>query len=485
MNLFRQGKQIFSFSLATIVFSSFAIPVHAQGIGDIIGRLNRIEDRLDKLDAIQKKNPDKTSADVSGKTETDLRHAVAGLDSSQTLLCQRISRLEEALNGIRNNGNSKGDNVETVQGLAADLRGLIGNLRSMMDEKAALDKEKPSLQVKYPASLYGYIKLDASWDDSRIDAGNYARWVNAGGNHQGQASITARQTRFGLNFNGPDVGKTVTTGKVEIDFYGGGDENKNAVMMRHAFLKVFWPTADFSVLAGQTSDVISPLFPGTINYTVDWWAGNIGYRRPQLRLTKGFKLTENSKLMLEAAAVRSIGGDKFGTPGFQGRTSLSFRLLTAKNTTLGISGHSGKEEADTRSWSANLDLSLPIYDKLTLEGEWWKGENLDAYLGGIGQGVTTIGKETKEIESRGGWAAFNYGPWGSWQFNLGSSLDDPNDKDLKTGDRSRNVSFFGNVLFNLNQAAQVGIEISKWDTRYKDQKGSSGFRYQTAWIYKF
>jgi hypothetical protein len=485
MNVFKQGKLILTGLIAVFVFSGFATPVHAQGIGDILGRLNRIEDRLDKLDILQRKNPGKASENAPGKTEIDIRNKVADLDSSQSIILHRIARLEEALDGIRSNGNSNGDEVETVRELSTDLRGLIGNIRAMMDEKAASEKEKPSLQVKYPASLYGYVKLDLSWDASRINSGNYARWVEAGGSRQGQANITARQTRFGLNFNGPEDRKIVTTGKMEIDFYGGGDENKNAIMMRQAFLKVFWPAADFSVLAGQAADVISPLFPGTINYTVDWWAGNIGYRRPQLRLTKGFKLAENTKLFLELAAVRSIGGDAFGTPGFQGRSSLSFRLLTEKCATFGLSGHSGKEEGDTRSWSANLDVSLPISGKIVLEGECWTGENLDAYLGGIGQGVTTTGSQMKEIKGSGGWAAFALGPLGSWQFNFGTSLDDPDDQDLKSGDRARNASIFGNVTYNLNQAVQIGMEISNWDTRYLGQNGSNGFRYQIAWIYKF
>ena len=34
---------------------------------------------------------------------------------------------------------------------------------------------------------------------------------------------------------------------------------------------------------GQTWGVVAPLVPGTIMYSVYWGAGNIGYRRAQIR----------------------------------------------------------------------------------------------------------------------------------------------------------------------------------------------------------
>ena len=397
----------------------------------------------------------------------------------------RIDRLEENIKQIKTGSNETGAEAEIVAGLVGDLRGLIGELRSVMSESASTEKEKLSLQVKYPVNLYGYIKLDASHDASRISVGNYARWVEYEGKNDDQFSITARQTRFGLDFSGPDVGTTRTSGKVEIDFYGGGEENKSSLLLRHAFMKVYWPNAGFSILAGQMSDLISPLFPNTLNYVVGWWAGNIGYRRPQLRFTKEFKLGEKSSLQFELAAARSIGGEVAGVPSFQGRSSLSLPLLTGKSTTIGISGHSGKEENDSHTWSANVNLALPLSNKITIQGEYWQGENLDAYLGGIGLGVKGTKDAPVEVASTGGWVALSLGPLRAWNFNIGGSIDDPDAEDLKAGDRTRNASIFGNILYNLNQAIQTGLEISYWDTKYKEQEDRNSFRVQWSWIYKF
>jgi hypothetical protein len=157
--------------------------------------------------------------------------------------------------------------------------------------------------------LYGYLKLDAAYDTSRIDNGNYAKWVQSesSNDNDDQFNMTANESRLGMRINGPQEGDMNTSGRVEVDFYGGGSENKSQIMMRHAYLKIDWPAERFNVIAGQTSDVISPLFPPTLNYSVQWWAGNIGYRRPQIRLTKSLALPSDVDLTLEGALARTIG----------------------------------------------------------------------------------------------------------------------------------------------------------------------------------
>jgi hypothetical protein len=118
--------------------------------------------------------------------------------------------------------------------------------------------------------LYGYLKLDSAYDSSRIENGNYAKWVTSESTNDDDAqfNMTANETRLGMLINGPDNGNMKTSGRVEVDFYGGGDENKSHLMMRHAYLKLDWPKSRFNIIAGQTSDVISPLFPSTVNYSV-------------------------------------------------------------------------------------------------------------------------------------------------------------------------------------------------------------------------
>ncbi|MBP7865936.1 MAG: hypothetical protein KA419_08285 [Acidobacteria bacterium] len=364
--------------------------------------------------------------------------------------------------------------------------------------------EKPAVRSKYAVDLYGYAKLDAAWDSSRTNPGNYARWAESEATNpdDSEANITANETRVGLDFTGPEGKGMKTTGKLEVDFYGGGTENKPVPMMRHAYFQVEWPKHDFSILAGQTWDVIAPLLPTMINYSPAWWAGNIGYRHPQLRMTKGFKLAEGTKILFQGAMVRTIGdatslspgdtGEDSALPTFQGRAALQFPGPGKQSVVIGVSGHYGRDELDITNtgvnvriptWSANVDLTIPLHKKIAFKGEFFRGANLDTYLGGIGQGVnlTTL----RQVATTGGWASLSFGPFQKWRFNIGGAIDDPNDFDLNNNDRTLNEVYFGNALFNLNEAVQIGFELSNWHTNYKRKASGDALRFQTSFIYRF
>mgnify|MGYP001134588746 CR=1 FL=1 len=357
--------------------------------------------------------------------------------------------------------------------------------------------------------LYGYLKLDAAYDSSQTTNGNYAQWVDPENNNNDddQFNMTANQSRFGMKINGSEAGAMKTSGLVEVDFYGGSNENKSHLMMRHAYMKLDWPEDRFNIIAGQTSDVISPLFPSTVNYSVGWWTGNIGYRRPQIRLTKELGFETGGFLKLEGAIARTIGrdnaslagttdsGEDAGFPTLQGRASVTLPMFGPKEATIGLSGHWGEEEYDLavngrdrefKTWSLNLDYTQPICSKLQIKAELFTGENLSAYLGGIGQGVTTSGlNQNEEVGSKGGWIAAGLGPWDNKQFNVGVAMDDVDRGDVNDGNRTLNRSVFGNVNCALNKQTNVAFEISHWRTKYRGPGDADSLRLQTALIYKF
>ncbi|MBN2455692.1 MAG: hypothetical protein JXB29_04000 [Sedimentisphaerales bacterium] len=425
-------------------------------------------------------------------------------------LRKRVENLEKELSELKRIVTQQGEQLKTSEAkpeTSAGWKPQKGDIEKISKMIQSQEQKKP-LWSDLDIQLYGYLKLDAAYDTSRINNGNYAKWVESesANKDDNQFNMTANQSRIGLRINGPEDGGIKTSGCVEVDFYGGGAENKSNIMMRHAYMKIDWPEDNFNIIAGQTSDVISPLYPSTLNYSVGWWAGNIGYRRAQIRLTKGLKLSNDIDLKIEAAVARTIGrdttlvpasesGEDAGFPGIQGRTSLIFPLLSYKPTTLGFSGHWAKEEYDTSlsgsdkhfdSWSLNLDLTQPISKWLTLKGELFTGENLSAYLGGIGQGVNIA--RLKEIGSRGGWMAAALGPWDKWAFNLGVSIDDVDDDDLSSisGDkREYNRSVFGNAIYTINKNTRIGLELSQWHTDYQSQRDSDSIRAQTSFIYKF
>lgn len=373
---------------------------------------------------------------------------------------------------------------------ARELEIMEGQLDAMKRKLAAgpetaSEPELHPVRSKYDLKLYGSIKLDAAYDSGPIDPGNFALRVESEGTagDDPQFSLTGNQSRFGLDVKAPSNGNAEVAAKIEVDFYGDGGETAPNPRLFLGYVEVKIPAYGLSILGGQAGDVIAPLWPNSLNYGVGLWAGNIGDLRPQLRVSKDVSLGTRSSAKFQIAAVRSVDGEEAGYPAFQGRVAFSFPLGGEETATVGFSGHVGEENDDARTWSTNLDLSLPICGWVSLKGEIWTGENLDAYLAGIGQGVNATTLE--EIRSSGGWGALCFEPRARWQFNVGGGVDDPKDSDLSVGDRSKNTFVFGNALYDISEAMQIGFEVSSWDTEYKGEEDGESVRVQMSWIYSF
>jgi len=346
----------------------------------------------------------------------------------------------------------------------------------------------------YTFKWSGYIKADFAYDETRVNSGNYALYVlepkPAGAAKNDVLSATARETRLGFDFSWLE-GDYRTDAKVELDFYGLGvtsasltaQENKAAPMLRHAYVQV--ARGRWSLLAGQTSDVMSPLVPKTVNYTVCWDQGNIGYRRPQIRLTTSASPSERAKVTAAVAAARTIGGDADGDlvddgadsalPTVEGRLGVALKPCNRSTFDVGVSGHYGKETwaadaEEVESWSANADLRALMRGKVELSGEFFVGRNLGGYLGGVGQTVNPLGEG---IGAKGGWAQVSYTPVGGLWINAGYSVDDPDEEDLNIAaggaqkafiDRNENI--FGSVFYSLTSNVQAMFEVSRMTTAY-------------------
>ncbi len=199
----------------------------------------------------------------------------------------------------------KKQNAEQQQRLEK-LSGELERIKKLLEEKGISASGKSSgekpLTSGLSLALYGYVKLDAAYDSSRISAGNFARWVESEQirRNDDEFNITANQTRVGLRLSGEPSDDFRYGGVVEADFYSGiGADNSPSPRLRLANLTLEWPRVGFGVLAGQAPDVISPLYLTTVNYSVAWWQGNIGFRRPQLRLIQSLKPAEDVEFKLE------------------------------------------------------------------------------------------------------------------------------------------------------------------------------------------
>lgn len=364
---------------------------------------------------------------------------------------------------------------------------------------------------KYDLSLYGYVKLDASYDSQRTAAGNLMFFVlpEKSGHKDDEFNLTARETRLGLRLRVPDVNGTRVTGVVETDFYGGGSENSANLRTRLAYVDL--ERGNWALRAGQDWETFIVTIPRIVNFSYLADAGALGLRRPQVRVSHVTPFGEKTRLIAKVAAARTIGEDidgggqddgaAAGYPSAQGSLVLESKAFTTRPVVLGMSGHFGPEqvsaysdatnpeapvmvdEEDYDSWSAIGSLGLPFTDMVMLQGAIWIGENLDNYFGGIGQGINKA-KQTA-IAAEGGWAQLVLDPCACINLNLGYGLDNPASEDLNAGQRSKNELFFGNVFYRMNEAVTLAFELSHLTTSYLGGKDAEDIRGQGSVIFKF
>src|SRR5918994_7750072 len=207
--------------------------------------------------------------------------------------------------------------------------------------------------------LYGFVRLDAIFDSQQPNNAQSILFIKSPdpriGNEMGDLAMHPRLTRFGIDYSGPRIarlGDAKLTGKLETDFQNGGTESRQIIRVRHAYLRLDWKNAN--LLAGQTWDTVSPLFPTVNADTLQWNAGNIGDRRPQLRITYEpkagdgkFSFTGGKSLKgaidaldLDTNGVRD--GEESARPNIQARVGFSHPLGSKdRSASVGVSGFYG------------------------------------------------------------------------------------------------------------------------------------------------
>lgn len=374
--------------------------------------------------------------------------------------------------------------------------------------QAAKEEPAPTWKELMPSGsrfkLYGFARLDIQYDDSRPNNTQTIGWilsedpaapagVGAGGSNKNDLTMHPRLTRVGLDFTGGNVaglGDAAVTGKVEIDFFNNGlagqSESRAALRMRHAWLKLAWDRV--SLLAGQTNDVISPIFPVVNSDLVMWGAGNLGDRRPQLRFEYAPPAGETGMIAqasigltgaddnadLDTAGTFGAGyrdGETSGEPTIQARLASRFELGKGK-AEIGVWAHHATEDPDTSfagesrfdSNAYGVDVTLPVYsDVIGFKAEWWTGENVDDVRGGIFQGINrTTGDE---IEAHGGFAELSYKVSDNLSAYVGFANDNPDNEDVGAQGRAENVIKYAALRWNYKPVA-FGLEYLDWTTKY-------------------
>jgi hypothetical protein len=342
----------------------------------------------------------------------------------------------------------------------------------------------------YTITPYGILWGSMAYESQRTSPGDYPLYVPPDrADFNNQTHVDARSTRLGLDVVGPQIelfNDASSGGKVEFDFQRQLDtENKPGVLLRHAYIET--KNEDFRLLFGQTWDVISPLYPGLIMYSVGWGGGNIGYRRAQFRGERYLEISEtllftaqgslNTDIIADAPA--GVMGQQAGWPVLEGRLAMTIGERGPGRTPMefGVSSHVGETIYDitainriTRpTWSFNVDAKVPIAQRFGVQAEFFTGENLAAFLGGVLQGIdfgsVAHPGSLDPIRSTGGWVDVYFDWTPRLHSHVGYSIDDPFDQDVTVG-RTYNAFYFANLCFDLTPKCLVGLEFTSWRTMW-------------------
>jgi hypothetical protein len=444
--------------------------------------------RLSALNVGHDKPADANASGSSSKVES-LKHRVEEVENQNRLLMQIVTELKAKLDGA--------NTLEAKRASAAPAAQPADTPAAQSPTPPAqADNNQP---VRWPdlvsqgnrIKFYGFLRLDMDIDSQHPNNTQTPLFINSpdpalGGNTNGDFSMHPRLTRLGINFSGPHIaglGDAKLSGQLETDFENGGTESRQIIRIRHAYLRLDW--RDFSLLAGQTWDTVSPLFPTVNNDTLQWNAGNVGDRRPQLRaayepkvgrgkfsFTGGIGLTGAiDALDLDNNGFRD--GEESSRPDVQGRIGYAYPIGHDRSASFGISSFYGflktarpiAGRTDYHIQLTNVDFTLPLASFFALRGEGWWGRNMSDVRGGAGQGINLA--NGREIRGRGGWSEANIKVSRFLSLNPGFSTDDPVDEDIPNGGRTRNRAFYLANRITPGGNFLIGADYLRWLTSYK------------------
>jgi hypothetical protein len=365
-------------------------------------------------------------------------------------------------------------------------------------------------QSKVPLTVYGTILLNAFSDTSLNNIEDIPLLASKNGSdasgNDKSFGMTVRQSRFGLQYDGPEFGGAKISGQFEFDLLGGEAAFGNGVNMdlfrvRLALGRLDW--TNFSLVAGQDWSVFAPLNPTSLaEFAIPEFSasGNPWIRTPQLRAEFRHALSESTHLLFQLAAVDPDMGDYSTTefsssrtpaigergrlPGADGRLALTTRAHD-RDFTIGVSGHyaRGKNagmigtstvQTGVDSWGVALDYTVPLLSKVNWTGEAYEGRALGIFSVNSGQSILAVGTAGEHgVQSGGGWTQLQFNMNKQWQVNVGYGIDIANVSQLLVGDRSKNQSYMGNLMYKWSPSVTFAWEWRRFLTDYRNQQAAN------------
>lgn len=325
--------------------------------------------------------------------------------------------------------------------------------------------------------LYGTFKADVAIDsDETLPADGDYVWYVSDNTDEGNLIMGLRDSRIGARMGDPETDPL--TARFEVDFH------EDDVLVRHFYVEMDLGS-DTRLIVGQTDDVFAPRMPDMLNWSAGWYAGNVGERSPQIK----WRFAPENGVNVDVA-LSEPQDNNTSEPDFQARVGWQqgdekTGLRVGASAVFGDTDRNDNDEEEDLAGFA-IDFNVALGDRVSLSGEWYKGRNLDDYMGQINE-TAGFGSDS-EISGTGLWLQCLVELNEELTLKTGYMLDRNDTDDLGNNDRQKNSCFFVNLIVSLNDSTDVGIEVSKWETDYWNAPGTTTYdnrRIQASVIMRF
>jgi len=405
----------------------------------------------------------------------ELRNAVVELRSEAGQYRAETEQLRRQLDATRSSGAAPSAAPDTAAATespnaaqAAPGEGGLGDRVASLEESSQLLSSKIDDQYqtkiesasKYRMRLSGIVLLNVFSNHGSVDNQDFPTWaIPASANLPTRAlGASLRQSEIGLEVFGPRLAGAKTSGNLQVDFSGGftntpGGVNFGLVRMRIASLRMDWKNT--SVVAGQDNAFISPLSPtsfASLAVPAFGYAGNLWGWIPQVRVEHRFAIRNGQTITLQGGMMDNItgelpastferaaqAGESSGQPAYVARVSWT-RTVFGMPLTLGTAGYYSRQNWNLNQhvdgWAGMTDWNIPLSQRVSLSGEFYRGKAIGGLGGGVGRSVlfsSDTNGQVQPLNSVGGWSQLKFRATNKLEFNGAFGLDSPYAADVRT-----------------------------------------------------
>jgi regulator of replication initiation timing len=398
----------------------------------------------------------------------ELRAAVAEMKSEATEYRAQSEELRKELEKLRTpaaSGTAPPTAAPPSQGTNASIEQRLStaeeNSELLASEVRTQYQTKVESASKYRVRLSGMVLMNLFRNDGFVDNLDFPTYASGpnGYDERNTFGATLRQSELGLEVFGPQIAGAKSSGRVEVDFGGGfpvnqlNGVNTGIVRMRTASMRLDWENT--SVIAGQDSLFISPLSPtsfASLDIPAFGYSGNLWAWTPQLRIQHRFNLSPDEMISVDAGILDNVTGEPSPTgsrlpsagentaqPAYAARTGWR-HMIHGRPLSVGASGYVSRQHYgptwDVTGWAAASDWQVPLFSKLEVSGELYRGLAVGGIGGGIGQSVLFSANPInpavafRPLNSAGGWSQLKVLATPKLEFNGAFGLDNPFSSDI-------------------------------------------------------